>query len=278
MGTRTTVLLAVALWPSVCAGAPAAASMKSFHITRYGTPDEVLEMTTHRERPSLTKGKGEMLIKVHAVSLTPGDQRRMSGDVRGAPITLPPFPYVPCGDVCGTVLEVDESEPNLKFTVGDCVVATWDEAGVGGLAEYMLVFAPPPPTKSSPPFRSARASCVAPFSLRAHGHLSSLPCGAGEDQHVCAQALVRKPHPGDAGLSAARRRGRGRLTWRAGSGRARRWQTARSGRSARWRWRGSCRATGCWCSGAPAGSARSACSWRSRRGRLWRRPPRTWRC
>ena len=27
------------------------------------------------------------------------------------------FPFVPCGDVCGTVLEVDENEPNLPFKV-----------------------------------------------------------------------------------------------------------------------------------------------------------------
>jgi len=114
-------------------------AMKSVQITGYGKPNDVLQMTDTRERPVLTKGQGQMLLKVHAVSLTPGDQRRMSGDVSGAPIKLPPFPYVPCGDVCGTVLEVDENEKDLAFKVGDCVVGTWDEAGVGGLAEYMLV-------------------------------------------------------------------------------------------------------------------------------------------
>ena len=97
--------------------AAAMPAMKSVQITKYGRPDDVLEMTHTRERPILTKGTGQMLLKVHAVSLTPGDQRRMSGDVSGAPITLPPFPYVPCGDVCGTVLEVDENEPNLAFKV-----------------------------------------------------------------------------------------------------------------------------------------------------------------
>ncbi|KAJ1483829.1 chaperonin 10-like protein [Baffinella frigidus] len=118
-------------------------AMKSVQITGYGKPNDVLQMTDTRERPVLTKGQGQMLLKVHAVSLTPGDQRRMSGDVSGAPIKLPPFPYVPCGDVCGTVLEVDENEKDLAFKVDpqgrDCVVGTWDEAGVGGLAEYMLV-------------------------------------------------------------------------------------------------------------------------------------------
>jgi len=104
--------------------AAAMPAMKSVQITKYGHPDDVLEMTSTRERPILTKGKGNMLLKVHAVSLTPGDQRRMSGDVSGAPIKLPPFPFVPCGDVCGTVLEVDENEPNLPFKVTPPLVHT----------------------------------------------------------------------------------------------------------------------------------------------------------
>lgn len=102
-------------------------AMKSVQITGYGKPNDVLQMTDTRERPVLTKGQGQMLLKVHAVSLTPGDQRRMSGDVSGAPIKLPPFPYVPCGDVCGTVLEVDENEKDLAFKVDPQGSACWGE-------------------------------------------------------------------------------------------------------------------------------------------------------
>lgn len=47
------------------------------------------------------------------------------------------WPYIPGGDVCGTV----ESVPSNcnDFKVGDKVVATWDMFGLGGLAQYTKV-------------------------------------------------------------------------------------------------------------------------------------------
>ncbi len=35
--------------------------------------------------------------------------------------------------------EVDPTDKDCKFMVGDCVVATWDVFGVGGFAELCLV-------------------------------------------------------------------------------------------------------------------------------------------
>ncbi|CAE7404997.1 EO [Symbiodinium pilosum] len=50
----------------------------------------------------------------------------------------PSFPYIPGGDLCGTVVEVSKEE--TQFKAGDSVVAMFDTAGPrGGLAEYKLV-------------------------------------------------------------------------------------------------------------------------------------------
>jgi 2-methylene-furan-3-one reductase len=80
-------------------------------------------------------GTGKMLLRVLACSTSPGDWRTFRGDVDF--IRRPAFPYVPSGDICGIVMQVDGSCP--RFRVGDCVVATWTETPLSGMAEYAVV-------------------------------------------------------------------------------------------------------------------------------------------
>lgn len=56
-------------------------------------------------------------------------------------VRKPSFPYIPGLDVCGVVEEVDESDDDhlCSFKVGDIIIGTWDNYGVGGMSEYALV-------------------------------------------------------------------------------------------------------------------------------------------
>jgi len=47
------------------------------------------------------------------------------------------FPYIPGGDICGTVIAIDDD--NVKFSIGDVIIATWYMFGEGGISEYCLV-------------------------------------------------------------------------------------------------------------------------------------------
>lgn len=77
----------------------------------------------------------EVQIRVHAVSLSPSDYRMSTGAV--SLLKRPSrFPYIPCGDVCGTVHAAGCAS---GLRVGERVVGTWEGFGVGGLAEYTNV-------------------------------------------------------------------------------------------------------------------------------------------
>ena len=105
--------------------------MSAVTASAFGLPTEVLHMTAVT-RPSPKAGT-QLLIKTEACSLSPADWRVMSGD--NALIRSPAFPYIPGGDVCGTVVE-----PLPPFAAGDRIVATWgDVFGSGGFGQYTLV-------------------------------------------------------------------------------------------------------------------------------------------
>ena len=82
-----------------------------------------------------------MVLKIHAVSLAPGDCRVLSGltrELQGPPS----FPYIPGGDCCGIVVELPENaeELNIPFRVGDRVAARFAVEGPrGALGEHALV-------------------------------------------------------------------------------------------------------------------------------------------
>lgn len=84
--------------------------------------------------------KNEILIKVQAVALAPGDARVMSGKTREFQ-GPPSFPYVPGGDACGIVVAVPEETKKgdqCKFRVGDRVAARFMNKPMGMLSEYAL--------------------------------------------------------------------------------------------------------------------------------------------
>lgn len=86
--------------------------------------------------PKPIRKKCEVLIKVHACSLAPGDIRVMTGhcDYFQEP---PNFPFIPGGDISGTVVQADDDS---RFKQGDKVIAEFElPRPLNGLAEYISV-------------------------------------------------------------------------------------------------------------------------------------------
>ncbi|CAM9952846.1 unnamed protein product [Sphacelaria rigidula] len=109
--------------------------MKCILANKYGKFDEVLTMSDEWPKPTLDPKGGQMLLRVEACSLSPGDTLFLTGDCSFV-MKAPSFPFVPGMDVCGVVEEIEGS---AKFKVGDRVIASNGILPVGGLAEYMAV-------------------------------------------------------------------------------------------------------------------------------------------
>ena len=97
-------------------------------------PDKVLSKG-RRNLPVLQPGSKQLLIRVHACSVTPGDYRMITGIAKFLKKPRDGFPYIPGLDVSGTVVESSVED----FTAGDEVISTWFICGEGGMAEYALV-------------------------------------------------------------------------------------------------------------------------------------------
>ncbi|KAI0559396.1 alcohol dehydrogenase [Gracilaria domingensis] len=111
--------------------------MKAAQVSAFGNPVDVLSVSDDVE-PPLPPPKNHVLIRVHAVSLSPSDYRMLTG--AGDLIKKPPknrWPYIPGGDLSGVVEQVGEGVTN--FHEADEVVATWDVYGIGALAERAVV-------------------------------------------------------------------------------------------------------------------------------------------
>jgi NADPH:quinone reductase-like Zn-dependent oxidoreductase len=130
---------------------PTEKTMKAIVATRFGNPNDVLFLrddvplpTTFNTSSETTNDKSSqssncLLVKVHACSLSPGDYRALLGDKT---IVCQPkeWPYIPGGDICGTVVSVSSDGPwKEKFPVGTKIVSTWDIWGRGGLGQWMSV-------------------------------------------------------------------------------------------------------------------------------------------
>jgi NADPH:quinone reductase-like Zn-dependent oxidoreductase len=79
--------------------------------------------------------KGEIVVKVEAISLNPFDWKIQAANVR--PFLPSKFPFTPCTDIAGEVIKVASDVKNFK--VGDKVVAMLPPPNGGGLAEYAAV-------------------------------------------------------------------------------------------------------------------------------------------
>ncbi|PXF42253.1 2-methylene-furan-3-one reductase [Gracilariopsis chorda] len=111
--------------------------MKAAQVKAFGLPSEVLNVSDSVDPPSAPI-PDHVLIRVHAVSLSPSDYRMLTG--AGDLIKKPPhnkWPYIPGGDLSGVVEQV---APNVtRFKPGDHVIGTWDAFGIGALAELAVV-------------------------------------------------------------------------------------------------------------------------------------------
>mmetsp|Transcript_3746 Transcript_3746/g.8105 ORF Transcript_3746/g.8105 Transcript_3746/m.8105 type:complete len:379 (+) Transcript_3746:88-1224(+) len=116
-------------------------TMRAAQGRGYGKPKDMLNVMSDVKVPQLSdvsgkKRKDWAIIKTLTVAMAPGDCRVLSG--KTSPLQGPDkFPYVPGGDVCGIIQELDENAPaDLPFEVGDTVVAMFHDAPRGALGEY----------------------------------------------------------------------------------------------------------------------------------------------
>eukprot|EP00986_Skeletonema_menzelii_P009937 scaffold4643_cov174-Skeletonema_menzelii.AAC.9 len=111
------------------------ATMKCILASAHGKDiDSLLSMCDNYPIPK--RKKGQVLIKVSACALAPGDVRVLAGHIF---IQEPPggFPYIPGGDVSGRVVEADATS---RFKAGDPVVAMFElPRPLNGLAEFLSV-------------------------------------------------------------------------------------------------------------------------------------------
>lgn len=85
--------------------------------------------------------KRKMLVKTLSVALAPGDTRVLSGDCKIAQ-GPPSFPYVPGGDLCGIIADMNGVDPSVVgYDVGDRVAARFTEGPRGALGEYAVITA-----------------------------------------------------------------------------------------------------------------------------------------
>lgn len=110
--------------------------MKCILIPEHG--DDIDHLLTVGELPQpAPKKPNEILIKVEACALAPGDVRVMKGHCDYFQEPPDGFPYIPGGDISGTV---EEADSNSKFHKGDRVLAMFEiPRPINGLAEYVRV-------------------------------------------------------------------------------------------------------------------------------------------
>jgi len=114
--------------------------MKAATYTRYGGP----EVVSIAEQPRPTPGENEVLIRVHASTVSAGDWRMRSLDVpRGLGLAARAFAgwtrprrTVLGGDAAGII--VDKGARVTGWQIGDAVIA-YPGAAMGGHAEYLVM-------------------------------------------------------------------------------------------------------------------------------------------
>jgi NADPH:quinone reductase-like Zn-dependent oxidoreductase len=148
--------------------------MKAIVCTRYGPPESL----TLADVPKPTPGNDEVLVKVHAASVTFSNLALVSGKPFIARLTglglLKPATRIPGSDIAG---RVEAAGRNVtKFVPGDEVYGDLSVCGRGGFAEYVCApehaLAKKPTTIS---FEEAaavpEAALVALQALRDHGQI-----------------------------------------------------------------------------------------------------------
>ena len=123
--------------------------MKACQAKDFGDIDTMLTVEENVAYPSLaslpnkTVRQNTMIIRTHAVATACGDTRTLSGltrEIQGPPS----FPYIPCGDCAGVVVEIPSTvgssdKKEFPFKVGDKVAARFVGFPRNALAEYAMV-------------------------------------------------------------------------------------------------------------------------------------------
>ncbi|XP_007199085.1 putative quinone-oxidoreductase homolog, chloroplastic [Prunus persica] len=140
---------------------------KLMHAVQYKSYGGGPSGLKHDEIPIPTPKKDEVLLKVEAASLNPGDFKIQKGMAR--PFLPSKLPHTPVTDVAGEIVEVGQGVQ--KFKVGDKVVALLTYSNGGGLAEFAA--AKEKSVVSRPPEVSAAEGAGLPVAgLSAHQALT----------------------------------------------------------------------------------------------------------
>lgn len=105
------------------------------HALQYDSYGGGAAALKHVEVPIPSPSKGEVLVKLEAISINPIDWKIQKGMLRLLR-TPSKFPFIPCTDVAGYVVEVGYEVKNFK--PGDKVVSILVHTMGGGLAEYCV--------------------------------------------------------------------------------------------------------------------------------------------
>ncbi|KAI5315439.1 hypothetical protein L3X38_044615 [Prunus dulcis] len=140
---------------------------KLIHAVQYKSYGGGPSGLKHVEIPIPTPKKDDVLLKVEAASLNPGDFKIQKGMAR--PFLPSKLPHTPVTDVAGEIVEVGQGVQ--KFKVGDEVVALLTYSNGGGLAEFAA--AKEKSVVSRPPEVSAAEGAGLPVAgLSAHQALT----------------------------------------------------------------------------------------------------------
>jgi|UniRef100_K3WX96 NADPH:quinone reductase-like Zn-dependent oxidoreductase len=109
--------------------------MRAVHVTAFTARGNVAFVDDARA-PQLQPDSSDLLVRVLACALNPGDCRLLSGSV-SLVMTPRAFPYVPGSDVCGVVVAIGTKCTHFK--VGDRIVASLPPFVHGSFADLVLV-------------------------------------------------------------------------------------------------------------------------------------------
>ncbi|GAB9477541.1 hypothetical protein Gpo141_00014629, partial [Globisporangium polare] len=135
--------------------------MRAIYVTKFAERGN-LAFTSDAPKPQLDPNSSDLLVRVLACALNPGDCRLLNGSVS---LVMKPskFPYVPGIDLCGVVEAVGaKCKPQDKFKVGDRIIGAQEAFVHGSFAEYVLL-------------DSTRAALAPPLSVCSDLEAASLP-------------------------------------------------------------------------------------------------------
>lgn len=136
--------------------------MRAIYVTNFAERNN-LAFTHDAPKPQLDEpNSSDLLVRVLACALNPGDCRLMNGSVS---LVMKPsaFPYIPGIDLCGIIEAVGaKCKPLGKFKVGDRIIGSQDSFVHGSFAEFVLL-------------DSSRAALAPPLSVCSDLEAASLP-------------------------------------------------------------------------------------------------------